>query len=129
MVSLFKELGAPNRLTVLVEGESLFNDATAIVVFTILLGIAVEGNAIGWADADNVILDFMRVFIGGVVFGTLLGFATCELLYRINANLTVILTTSIIIAYASFVVAEHLLHVSGVMAVVGSASLCSSFDI
>ncbi|MCP4188236.1 MAG: hypothetical protein GY763_11610, partial [Gammaproteobacteria bacterium] len=43
VVSLFKELGAPNRLNVLVEGESLLNDATAIVVFSILLAIAVEG--------------------------------------------------------------------------------------
>jgi CPA1 family monovalent cation:H+ antiporter len=129
VVSLFKELGAPLRLNVLVEGESLFNDATAIVVFSILLGIAVEGSAIGWSDADNVILDFILVFIGGVVFGSLLGFATCELLYRINANLTVILTTSIIIAYASFVVAEHLLHVSGVMAVVGSAIALKLFGV
>jgi NhaP-type Na+/H+ and K+/H+ antiporter len=63
------------------------------------------------------------------VFGSLLGFATCELLYRINANLTVILTTSIIIAYASFVVAEHLLHVSGVMAVVGSAIALKLFGV
>ncbi|NNL99557.1 MAG: hypothetical protein HKO62_02320, partial [Gammaproteobacteria bacterium] len=43
VIALFKELGAPNRLTVLVEGESLFNDATAIVVFHILLGIALAG--------------------------------------------------------------------------------------
>jgi CPA1 family monovalent cation:H+ antiporter len=121
VVALFKELGAPNRLNVLVEGESLLNDATAIVAFSILLGIAVSGGGIGWSDADNVILEFVRVFIGGVLFGGLLGFLSCELLYRIKSSTTVILTTSIIIAYASFVVAEHLLHVSGVMAVVGSA--------
>ncbi len=40
VVALFKELGAPKRLMVLVEGESLFNDATAIVLFNVLLGIA-----------------------------------------------------------------------------------------
>jgi CPA1 family monovalent cation:H+ antiporter len=51
VVALFKELGAPNRLNVLVEGESLLNDATAIVAFSILLGIAVEGGGIGWSDA------------------------------------------------------------------------------
>ena len=121
VVALFKELGAPKRLNVLVEGESLLNDATAIVAFSILLGLAIEGRAIGWADADNVMLDFVRVFVGGVLFGSLLGFVACELLFRMRSDVTVILTTSIIIAYASFVVAEHLLHVSGVMAVVGSA--------
>jgi len=121
VVALFKELGAPNRLNVLVEGESLLNDATAIVAFSILLGIAVGGGGIGWSDADNVIAEFIRVFIGGALFGSVLGFVACELLYRMRSNVTVILTTSIIIAYASFVVAEHVLHVSGVMAVVGSA--------
>lgn len=121
VVALFKELGAPNRLNVLVEGESLLNDATAIVAFSILLAIAVEGSAIGFGDIDNIFIEFMRVFFGGAVFGSLLGFVTCEILYRMRANVSVILTTSIIIAYAAFVAGEHLLHVSGVMAVVGSA--------
>ncbi|MDA9983369.1 cation:proton antiporter, partial [Gammaproteobacteria bacterium] len=121
VVALFKELGAPNRLNVLVEGESLLNDATAIVVFSILLGIAVEGGGIGWADADDIVVEFLRVFIGGALFGGAMGFAFCELLYRMRSGISVILTTSIVIAYASFVLAEHTLHVSGVMAVVGSA--------
>ncbi|MGI9319512.1 MAG: cation:proton antiporter, partial [bacterium] len=121
VVALFKELGAPNRLNVLVEGDSLLNDATAIVAFSILLAVAIEGSGIGLSDIDNVFLEFLRVFFGGAVFGSLLGFITCELIYRMKANVSVILTTSIIIAYAAFVVGEHILHVSGVMAVVGSA--------
>ena len=129
VVALFKELGAPNRLNVLVEGESLLNDATAIVAFSILLGIAVEGGGIGWADADNVFLEFLRVFIGGALFGAFLGFVVCELLYRMHSGIIVILTSSIIIAYASFVIAEHSFHVSGVMAVVGSAIALRRFGI
>ncbi len=121
VVALFKELGAPNRLNVLVEGESLLNDATAIVAFSILLAIAVEGSTVGFSDLDNIFLEFLRVFFGGVVFGGLLGFVACELLYRMQANVSVILTTSIVTAYAAFVVGEHLLHISGVMAVVGAA--------
>ena len=121
VVALFKELGAPNRLNVLVEGESLLNDATAIVAFSILLAIAIEGSAIGFSDIDNVFLEFLRVFFGGALFGSFLGFVACELLYRMKANISVILTTSIIVAYAAFVVGEHSLHVSGVMAVVGAA--------
>lgn len=121
VVALFKELGAPNRLNVLVEGESLFNDATAIVAFSILLAIAVEGSAIGLSDIDNIFLEFLRVFFGGAIFGGLLGFIACELIYRMKANVSVILTTSIIVAYAAFVVGEHTLHISGVMAVVGAA--------
>ena len=129
VVALFKELGAPNRLTVLVEGESLLNDATAIVAFSILLGIAVEGGGIGWPDADNIFLEFLRVFIGGALFGGLLGFIACELLYRMHSGISVILTSSVIIAYASFVIAEHSFHISGVMAVVGSAIALRRFGV
>ena len=121
VVALFKELGAPKRLNVLVEGESLLNDATAIVAFSILLGIAVAGGGIGWGDSGGIIGEFLRVFIGGVVVGSLLGFAVCEILHRMDSDLPVVLTTSIVIAYASFVLSEHVLHVSGVMSVVGSA--------
>ncbi|MCP4186688.1 MAG: cyclic nucleotide-binding domain-containing protein, partial [Gammaproteobacteria bacterium] len=81
----------------------------------------VEGSGISFSDLDNVFLEFLRVFFGGVIFGSLLGFVACELLHRMQANVSVILTTSIITAYAAFVVGEHTLHVSGVMSVVGSA--------
>lgn len=129
VVALFKELGAPNRLNVLVEGESLLNDATAIVTFSILLGIAVEGGGIAWSDADNIMLEFLRVFIGGALFGVVMGFIVCELLFRMKSGIEVILTSSVIIAYASFVIAEHSLHVSGVMAVVGSAIALRRFGV
>ncbi len=129
VVALFKELGAPNRLNVLVEGESLLNDATAIVAFSILLGIAVEGGGIGWSDADNIFLEFLRVFFGGALFGAFLGFVACELLYRMHSGIAVILTSSIVIAYASFVIAEHSFHISGVMAVVGSAIALRRFGV
>ena len=129
VVALFKDLGAPKRLMVLVEGESLLNDATAIVAFSILVGIAVTGASIGWGDSGSIIGEFLRVFIGGVIVGSLLGFVVCEIVYRMNSDLPVILTTSIVIAYASFVLSEHVLHVSGVMSVVGSAIALKRFSI
>lgn len=129
VIALFKELGVPKRLYVLVEGESLLNDATAIVAFSILVGIAVAGGGIGWGDSGSIIVEFLRVFIGGVIVGSLLGFAVCEMLYRIRSELPVILTTSIIVAYASFILSEHVLHVSGVMSVVGSAIALKRYSI
>lgn len=42
VLALFKELGAPKRLTLIFEGESLFNDGTALALFLVVLGIAVE---------------------------------------------------------------------------------------
>lgn len=79
--------------------------------------------------ADNIMLEFLRVFIGGALFGVVMGFIVCELLFRMKSGIEVILTSSVIIAYASFVVAEHSLHVSGVMAVVGSAIALRRFGV
>lgn len=127
VIALFKELGAPERLTVLVEGESLLNDATAIVVFGILLAIAVGGESLSWSSADTVVLEFLRVFVGGTVVGGLLGFAVSELLYRLRSGVSAVLTMSLVVAYGSFILAEHTLHVSGVMAGAGSAVALSGF--
>jgi len=120
VIALFKELGAPQRLTILVEGESLLNDATAIVVFNIILGIFVSGS-FAWSDAGGALGEFFRVFVGGVLVGTIIGIVLSELLYRIGMGVSSCLVLSIVLAYMSFAVAEHLLHVSGVMAVVAGA--------
>jgi CPA1 family monovalent cation:H+ antiporter len=121
VISLFKELGAPERLTILVEGESLLNDATAIVVFKIILLFALSGAAFTWADAGGAVLDFFEVFIGGALVGAVIGFALSEFLYRLFSGVSAFMIMTIVVAYACFSIAEHLLHVSGVMAVVASA--------
>ncbi|TDJ61403.1 MAG: cyclic nucleotide-binding domain-containing protein [Proteobacteria bacterium] len=120
VVALFKELGAPARLTTLVEGESLFNDATAIVTFKVLLGIALAGSFTS-GDVGRGIVEFFQVFFGGVIVGTIIGFGIAELMRRIRGSEIAILVMSLVMAYASFVIAEHLLHVSGVMAAVSAA--------
>ena len=121
VIALFKELGAPERLTILVEGESLLNDATAIVVFKILLLLAISTTGFVWQDAGGAFFDFLEVFIGGLLAGTVVGFVLSEFLYRLFRDLSAFVIMTIVVAYASFIVAEHVLHVSGVMAVVSSA--------
>ncbi len=120
VIALFKELGAPHRLTTLVEGESLLNDATAIVIFNILLGLAVSAE-FGLSDAGMAVLEFLRVFFGGLLVGGIIGIVLSELLYRIRAGISSYLIMSIVLAYSSFAIAEHIMHVSGVMAVVAAA--------
>ena len=120
VIALFRELGAPQRLTVLVEGESLLNDATAIVVFTIIMGLMQSGT-IGVSGLAVAIGDFLYVFFGGVVTGALIGAAVSELLYRFRLGISAYLIMTMVLAYTSFTVAEHYLHVSGVMAVVAAA--------
>jgi NhaP-type Na+/H+ or K+/H+ antiporter len=72
---IYKELGVPKRLSTLVDGESLFNDATAIVIFNILLGIIGSGTAFSASVAIDGIGQFLLVFFGGLVVGAVLGAA------------------------------------------------------
>ncbi|MAG37351.1 MAG: hypothetical protein CL878_14040, partial [Dehalococcoidia bacterium] len=68
VLAIFKELGAPKRLAMLVDRESLFNDGTAVVVYKILLGVAAAGMIGGTAVVEGL-LEFVKVFGGGILFG------------------------------------------------------------
>ena len=113
VVAQMKSLGAPERLGVLLEGESLFNDATAIVTFSILLGLALMPTA--ELTVHEAVLDFMIVFSGGAFIGLIIGWIATWLFRHARSGIhaTVITLTA---AYSSFLVAEAGLHVSGVMA-------------
>ena len=114
VVSLFRRLGVPRRLSVLVEGESLLNDGTAIVLFDLVLGIVLGGHA-------NLLqsgLDFLRIAVGGVLVGLILGWIVSRLIARVDDYLIEITFTTIL-AFGSYLVAERL-QVSGVLAVVAA---------
>ncbi len=123
VVAIFKDLGAPKRLAILVEGESLFNDATAIVMFTILLGMLVTGSE---TDLLGGAGNFIKVFAGGVIVGYLSARGMCFVIGRLHAFPLVDITLTVCLAYLSFLLAEHYLHVSGVMAVVTAALVVGS---
>ena len=116
VVALFKEVGAPKRLNLLVEGESLFNDGVAIVAFTALLGLlsvnSVTGDYVGQA-----ITRFFLVFFGGLAVGGLLAILLAPVVQWCR-NGTAQIGLTIFGAYASFIIADHFLHLSGVMATV-----------
>jgi len=112
VVALLRELGAPKRLAVLIEGESLFNDGTAIVVFTLLLGV-LTGHA--QVDPLATLGRFVVVAGGGVAVGAGLGMLTSAWLKRTFNQPVVEITLTLALAYLAMVLAEGL-HVSGVMA-------------
>ena len=68
VISLFRQLRAPARLTVLVEGESLFNDATAIVLSRILVSVLALGHFSGGVALEGTV-QFLFVFLGGALAG------------------------------------------------------------
>jgi CPA1 family monovalent cation:H+ antiporter len=120
VISLFKQLGAPRRLTILVEGESLFNDATAIVASQILLAIAVAG----YVSTQTILTgmgDFVFVFFGGAVVGWGMAVVVGYVLGKVEGDALIEISLTTILAYFSFLIAEHVLHVSGVMATVAAA--------
>ncbi len=121
VVALFKELGFSQRLNILIEGESLMNDATAIVLFNILLIMLVQDSFV-YADGMQAVGQFCKVFFGGVLVGTCIGLVMSELLVRLyHGNQSIPVVLSLVLAYLSFIIAEHELHVSGVMAVLSAA--------
>src|SRR5690606_30865647 len=70
VVGVFREVGAPKRLTTLVEGESLFNDAASIALYSVLLTMMYGG---GTLSTGKVLYSFMFSFIGGGLAGFLMG--------------------------------------------------------
>ena len=66
MIGIFREVGAPKRLTTLVEGESLLNDAAAIALYSVLLGVLSKD--INWT-MGIVVKEFLVLFLGGAMAG------------------------------------------------------------
>jgi CPA1 family monovalent cation:H+ antiporter len=119
VIALFKQVGAPSRLTVLVEGESLFNDATAIVASHILLALVLAGQAAS-TSFGGAAFEFLLVFFGGALVGWLCAYVAGNLLGMVEGDPFIEISLTTILAYLSFLLAEHLLHVSGVMAAVAA---------
>ena len=121
VVALFRALGTPKQLTVLVESESLFNDGTAIVLFKLMVinAIAVAaGSAGGELDVPRAVVDFVRVSVGGLGIGIGLGWIISQIIARVDDYL-IETTLTTVLAFGAYLIAERF-HVSGVLAVVAA---------
>ncbi len=121
VVAMFKELGAPVRLRTILEGESLFNDGTAIVLFNLILGIILAGTF----DAGASLVQFGIVVVGGLLIGLILGYAFSFILGQVDDYLIETVLT-IVLAYGTYFLAE-LLHVSGIIAIVAAGLLVGNY--
>jgi monovalent cation:H+ antiporter, CPA1 family len=114
VVATFRKLGAPHRLTVLLEGESLLNDGTAIVMFNLMLVIAITGKF----DLAGSVVDFIRVSVGGTLIGVGLGWVISSLIGKVD-DFLIEMTLTTVLAFGSYLVADFF-HFSGVLAVVAA---------
>ena len=110
--AIMRRLGAPRRIVNLVEGESLVNDASALVAWRVAVGAAVGGSF----SALDATVDFIGAVAGGIAIGLATGWVVAQIRRKVD-DPTTGSTISVLTGYAAFLPAEEL-HVSGVLAAV-----------
>lgn len=126
VIAFFRSLGVSKRLAILVEGESLFNDGVAIVIFN----LAVATGAVGGAGltVGDAVLEFVIVAFGGIGLGLFLGYIVSTIVLKNVDDHLIETATTVALAFGSFVVAEEFgvilgiegVHFSGILAVVAA---------
>jgi CPA1 family monovalent cation:H+ antiporter len=112
VISLFRSVGAPRRLTLIVEGESLFNDGASIVLFQVILAVIVTGTVDPFSSGSR----FLITLAGGFGVGALVGYAGSRLMRAVDNPQAQVIAT-VVAAYGSFLLAD-VLSLSGAIAVV-----------
>lgn len=115
VIGIFKEVGAPARLNTLVEGESLLNDAAAIALYAALMGVLSHTTELSFGSLSQ---NFLYLFLGGGLTGFVLARLACLSFPLLRGWPAAEISLTISVAYLSYFVSEHYLHVSGVVATV-----------
>ena len=134
VIALFKSLGVSKRLSILVEGESLFNDAVAVVLFNLAMAAALGGGELSWSTG---VKEFLFVGGGGLAVGLVLGYIVSALILRAVDNPLVETMTTLALAYGSYVIAESFgaifgmahFHFSGILAVVAAGLMVGNIGL
>lgn len=109
VLALFKEYGAPRRLSLIFEGESIFNDGTGVALFLVVLAIA-ESSVMDMGSIAEGTLSFIIMVIGGILFGLIFGGFFAKLIGYTRANEFAAITLTMVLAHTTFICAELFSH-------------------
>ena len=109
---IFKKFPIPRKLNLIIEGESLFNDATGIISFNVIKGIIFSGVAFSLLDTT---ISFLWSMVAAIAFGMGIGWIGGKILDRWKADEYVDFTFSLGLAIGGYIIADELLGVSGVV--------------
>ncbi len=112
-VNVTKGLGIPEKTITILEGESLINDASALVAYRFAVATAMGSAFIIWKATFQFVLLLAGGFLVGFVMAKILAF----ILTKVRKNINVTVSFMLLMPFVTYLVAEHL-HVSGVIAVV-----------
>ncbi len=134
VIALFQQLGVPDRLRTLVEGESIFNDGTAGAAYELILAVLLPTLGLAEVSGNPSFLntpflgiagEVLWLIFGGLLLGIGVGWLVSHLLRRIDDRLIVI-TVTVAVAYGMYLVGTAL-HTSGLLAVVGAGLIMGSY--
>ncbi|WP_334074550.1 MULTISPECIES: cation:proton antiporter [Paenibacillus] len=125
VISIFKSLGVPKKVVTIIEGESLFNDGIAVVLFQISSIYLLTYMEMGWGGVGSGVLLFLKFSLGGIAVGGILGYLFSQLI-RFYDDYPLEIAFSMLLFFGSFFIAEHF-HVSGVIAVVVGGLIFGSY--
>ena len=114
IVNILKNLNMSKKLLILIEGESLFNDGTAYVMFSLLKYSIITSDL----STGYIITTSIQLTAGGILLGIVIGYLIGKIIKRVFNDSDVEITLNLISCYLTFYIAEFLLHVSGILAIV-----------
>lgn len=120
--AIFNNFNVPHRLKILTEGESLFNDATALIIFSIALVALKTPDAV---TPTFITFKSLSVIFGAIFIGSILGYLT---IWALKLSDEPLVESSIILlfAYLSYLIGEHF-HFSGILAVIFCIVISNKF--
>lgn len=126
VLSIMSGAGASPKLSIIIVGESLFNDGTSLVVLTLLLDFIKYGNV----SSGKVVAFLFSMTLGSFALGGFIGYLTVIWLRMVNRPLKEVdvasqVTITLTVAYLTFYLAQEIFNISGVLAIVGAALMLS----